>query len=115
MNGKLTDRDTGAPVEFADLAWIGPGGSRRVAQSDADGLFAIDAEPGTAISVAHTSYLPMTFVAGDAFSILQLAPRLTDLGDVVVEPHQEARAGFPWWLLVALGLAIMEGNQRGRR
>lgn len=115
MRGKLVDRDTGAPVEFADLAWVGESGGRRVAQTDADGLFEAEVEPGTAVSVAHTSYLPMTFVAGDPFTILQLAPRLTDLGDVIVEPHQEAKAGFPWWIVVAIGVALLQGNERGRR
>jgi hypothetical protein len=93
LSGKLIDRETKAPIEFAQVALFAPESSNPVTYSDTDesGAFLLKVKPGSyTLKVFFIGYsdfaLPNLKVSGPQdLGILELIPDNENLQEVVVE------------------------------
>ncbi|WP_234396528.1 TonB-dependent receptor plug domain-containing protein [Hoylesella enoeca] len=80
LKGKVIDAHTGEPLIGA---YITVEGTKRMAVTDIDGAFAIEATPGERLQVASLGYNKQTVKAADGLTV-KLIPRETTLGETVV-------------------------------
>ena len=80
LKGKVIDAHTGEPLIGA---YITVEGTKRMAVTDIDGAFAIEATPGERLQVASLGYDKQTVKAADGLTV-KLIPRETTLGETVV-------------------------------
>lgn len=81
IEGRVVDKETGKPVAFASIGVVG---TARGTSSNLSGQFSLAVMAGSSIKVTCVGYESLLIESLEEASVIQLAPKVTELSDVVI-------------------------------